>query len=316
MNAKDALARAVYTGNDVGSYTLQEVDRRIGERENALVTGIGTMDRYLEPVMAGELTFVLAYTSHGKTAFMQAWARNCVKQLHEQKDMKRVAVYISWETIVEELGLYDLAGMTGIDSRDAWHGRINAAEREKLALAAFKRAAMPLWVIGYSLKRRREIRLTIPVVSDALREMEELWQVRPAIIFVDYLQQVAAENPGEERRSQIMRIVDGLQMLARDCGCPVVAGSQAGRQVLAREFMLPEIGDGQESSRQEQDADKVISLWYPCKTKMIGERIDELALDVTEDLMVMGIRKQRHAASGQVFPVRFDPAHNTFTSWT
>jgi hypothetical protein len=49
---------------------------------------------------------------------------------------------------------------------------------------------------------------------------------------------------------------------------------------------------------------------------MIGERIDELALDVTEDLMVMGIRKQRHAASGQVFPVRFDPAHNTFTSWT
>lgn len=311
------VIRAVYTSNDVATYTMDEIDRRIAEKEQALTTGIGTMDRYMEPVMPGELTFVLAYTSHGKTAFMQHWARQCTKQLQAQSDLKRLVVYVSWETIVEELGLYDIAGLTGIGSALAWHGRVTPDERERLAQAAFKRAAMPLWVIGYSFKRRRELRLTMPILSDALKAMEETWDARPAIIFVDYLQTVTPENPGEDRRMQIMRIVDGLQMIARDCGCPVVAGSQAGRQVLARDFMLPEVGDGQESSRQEQDADKVIALWYPCKTLPEGADVPGMGmpLKVTPELMIAGIRKQRHAASGQVFPMRFDAARNTFTSW-
>jgi hypothetical protein len=86
---------------------------------------------------------------------------------------------------------------------------------------------------------------------------------------------------------------------------------------LARDFKLPEIGDAQESSRAEQDADKVLALWYPCKTEPLGTRMAALGgVEVSDELMVMGIRKQRHAASGQVFPLRFDAARNIFTSWS
>lgn len=150
-------------------------------------------------------------------------------------------------------------------------------------------------------------------VSKGLESIENLYQLKPAVVFIDYLQDIDPENPRDDRRLQIMRDVGAIRQLSRDCACPVIVGCQAGRQVLGRDMKLPEIGDGQETSKIEQSADKVLSLWYPCKTEPEGS--DVLGEMVTPELMIMGIRKQRHAPSGQVFPVRFDAARNTFTSW-
>ena len=310
------VLRLAHTPNDVGLYTVDEVDRRVISRPFSLQTGIPTVDGYMKPVMPGEVIFVEAFTSNGKTAFMQFWSRSIVKQLDKRPTTKDVVVYVSWETLVEELGLYDLCGMTGIDASAAWYGNITKQEQADLRLAACQRACMPIWVLGHSLKRRREqTDLTLSAVRKALFQMEETYNVRPAIIFLDYLQIITPETGGEDRRIQVMRSVDAIQRMARDCGAPVVVGCQAGRQVMGREFKLPEIGDGQETSRIEQDADKVLALWYPCKSESMGAMIIPLNLAVSERLMVMGIRKQRHAASGQVFPLDFDAAHNTFATW-
>lgn len=311
------VIRSVYTPNDVASYTLDTLEARRDGRGKALATGIGTLDRHMRPVMPGEITFVSAYTSNGKTAFMQFWARQIVRQLQARPDLTDVVVYISWETIVEELGLYDLCGMTGVDGTAAWYGDVTDEEMAALRVAAMRRAGMPLWVMGHSLKRRRELpALTMDVVYEALTTVEQRWGLRPAIVFLDYVQRIDPADWRNDRRVQVLKVVDAIQRLARDCGAPVVVGCQAGRQVLEREFKLPEIGDAQESSRIEQDADKVLSLWYPCKSEPMGATIRELGdLEVSERLMVMGIRKQRHAASGQVFPVDFDAARNTFASW-
>jgi replicative DNA helicase len=312
----NAILRTVYGPNDVATYTMDEIVRRRKEKHYALGTGVGTIDHYMRPVMPGETIFVLAHTSNGKTSFMQFWARQVVGQLQRRETADEVVVYISWETLVEELGLYDLCGMTGIDGTSAWYGDVTDPEVERLRVASMRRAGMPLWVMGDSLKRRRELDgISMPVVSDAMKRLETEWGIRPAIIFLDYLQKITPENWKEDRRIQVLRNCDHIYQLARDCGCPVIVGSQAGREVMGRDFKLPEIGDGQETSRQEQDADKVLSLWYPCKSEPLGSEIPELDVEVTKDLMVMGIRKQRHAESGQVFPLRFDAARNVFASW-
>lgn len=316
MVTDSRIARSIYTPNDVANYTIEEVERRRKNKDRVVDTGVSMIDRYVKSVLPGEVTFILAHTSNGKTSFMQFWARQAVKRLQDREDeIKEVAVFITWETLVEELGLYDLCGLTGVDASDAWYGDITNEDVARLRSAAIRRSAMPLWVIGYSLKRRRELRLTMDVVSDSLEELETAWGFRPAIIFVDFIQKITMRDPRMDRRIAVLENVDAIQDLARDCGCPVVVGCQAGRQVMERRFKLPEIGDGQETSRIEQDADKVLSLWYPCKSEPLGSVVEGLDVEVDENLMIMGVRKQRRAASGQVFPLYFDPARNVFTSW-
>ena len=313
---KTTVLQSVYTPTDVANYTMDVIDARLLSRRYALRSGAGMLDTHMKPVLPGEVINVLAYTSHGKTAFMQSWARNVIRQLQTRDTIDEMVVYLTWETLVEELGLYDLAAMTGIDSSDAWYGDLRDEQVNQLRTAAMKRTAMPLWVMGYSLKRRKESgSFTMKVVSEGLRSVEDNYGLRPAIIFVDYLQTIDPLNPAQERRIQVLRNVDALKQLARQCGCPVVNGVQAGRDCLTREFKLPEIGDGQETSRSEQDADKVIALWYPCKTEVDGAVVQELDIRVDDRLMIFGIRKQRHAASGQIFPLHFDPETNTFTDW-
>jgi replicative DNA helicase len=310
------MLQHLYTGPDVSSYTLEITEQRRKSKAPLLRTGIATLDHYMRPWLPGELIFVLAFTSHGKTSLMQAMTRNVVKQLQDHEVEDQIAVYASWETLVEELGLYDLASMTGVDGALAWYGQHSEKDAEKLQVAGMRRAGMPLWVLGHSLKRRRlEKPMTVEAIDETLRVMEDQYGVRPAVIFVDYLQIIAAADPRVDRRLQIMQNVDALRELGRHAAAPVVVGCQAGRQVMERKFKLPEIGDGQESSRIEQDADKVLALWYPSKTEHIGDHIDALDMSVTEDLMIMGIRKQRHGPSGATFPLRFDPNHNTFTTW-
>jgi len=266
-------------------------------------------------VLPGEMVFVTAFTGNGKTAFMQYWARQVVRQLQERATMDEIVVYITWETLVEELGLYDLCGVTGIDAGSAWYGDVTQEEVTQLRVAAMKRASMPLWIVGDSLKRRRTGSLTMKDVSESLRVVEQEHGLKPAIIFVDYIQIVPPLNQRDDMRVQVLKNVDLIRQLARDCGAPIIAGCQAGRQVLARDFKLPEVGDGQETSRIEQNADKVLALWYPCNSEPIGSHVEEVSAIVDERLMIMGIRKQRHAPSGQIFALDFDAPRNTFASW-
>ncbi len=314
MQNRDAVAKAIYTPNDIANYAIERVEHQIANKDRVVTLGVDTIDRYVKPVLPGDVTFILAHTSNGKTSFMQFWARQAVKRLQE-RETNEVVVYITWETVVEELGLYDLCGMTGIDASSAWYGDITQADVARLRSVAIRRAAMPLWVIGYSLRRRREVRLTMDVVKTALEQLELEWGFKPAIIFIDYIQKITLRDARQQRRVAIMENVDAIQEMARDSGCPIVVACQAGRQVMERDFKLPQIGDGQETSRIEQDADKVLSLWYPCKSEPMDSILQGLDVPVTKELMVMGVRKQRRAESGAVFPLRFDPAHNTFSSW-
>lgn len=312
----EELLQYLHTSNDVARYTIELIEQRKGQQDSKFRSGIAPLDRHMNPWLPGELIFVLAYTSHGKTSLLQAMTRNVVKQLQSRDIQDRVAIYASWETLVEELGLYDLASMTGIEGTQAWYGDYTAEQAVKLQQAAMKRAAMPLWVLGYSIRRKRLSRpMTIPNIGEALHIMEEEYGMRPAAIFVDYLQIIKPERAYPDKRIEILNIVDSLRDLARNTCAPVIVACQAGRQVLRREFKLPDIGDGAETARIEQDADKVLAMWYACKTEPVGTRLPVLNIEVDDNLMIMGIHKQRHGASGKVFPVYFDPARNIFGEW-
>jgi replicative DNA helicase len=312
------LMHSVHSPTDISNYTMEIVTTRQTNKHLALHTGVGTLDRYMRPVLPGEVIVVQANTGQGKTSFMQIWARAVVKQLQERQNKTDIVVYLSYETLVEEMGLYDLAAMTGLDSSDVWHGDITDGQFLSLKSAAMRRTSMPLWIIGRSMKRKRQYDLPLSKVQDALHLLEDREGLTPAIIFLDYIQAAPMENKSIDRRVAVIEIADKIKELAMTCGCPVIAAAQAKVEEFQKEGVkLPGTYGAQESSRVAQDADKVISLWYPKATEGLGStiKLGQNAYEVTRDLLIIGIRKQRHAEAGQVFPVRFDPARSTMTSW-
>ncbi len=127
----------------------------------------------------------------------------------------------------------------------------------------------------------------------------------------DYLQRIDSKE--SDMMLRVLTNVDKAKMLAQMMGCPVFLGVQAGRQSLQRDFKLPTLSDAQHSSRIEQDADKVLSLWIPSKTEPIGKMLSPMRIQCTRDLLIVGIRKQRGSKSGQVIPLKVDWARNDIT---
>lgn len=306
------LANTVYTPRQVGQYTYDVIAARQDTGKVRPSTGIGTLDTVVHAMLPGELCVVLANTSNYKTGFMSFWARQVAERITPKpaSEPAEMVIYVSWETAVEELGAMDFARATGLSGSHIWHDSLDLDEMNLLHAASKQRERLPIWIIGHSITRRhKRVPLTIARIGEALDAVESHWQRSPAIIFLDHLQEIDTAK-GEDRREKVLNNVEGAKQLARDLACPVVLGVQAGRQCLEREWKLPELGDGQETSRIEQVADKVLALWLPAKTEQPGAVLANTGWTVDDHLLVVGVRKQRFGESGKALPLHVDFATN------
>ncbi len=73
---------------------------------------------------------------------------------------------------------------------------------------------------------------------------------------------------------------------------------------------IPQLNDGQESSGIEQVADKMFGLWRPWKTHEHYSTITLFGhtLEVTPDLFIMKMNKQRGDDGDKIFILYFDMA--------
>lgn len=307
-----ALSR-IFTSTQIATMAVESIKDRASGMTYRLMTGVSTLDRILIPFFPGELVSVLARTSNYKTGFMSFLARQFSGQLLDMDpdwQKREVVFYVSWETSEEELSAYDIASISGLDATRLWRGEISQDEMLRAVDAGLKRAAQPIWHIGHSLARRKQReRLTLPYVHEALMACEDEMGVRVRAIFLDYLQEIDPSE-GDNLREKTMDSIERSKQLARDMGCPVFLGVQAGRQVDERDFKLPQVQDAQESSRLEQASDKLIALWLPRNHLAIGELVPKTDWPVTANLLILGLRKQRMAESGQILPLAIDFVHN------
>jgi replicative DNA helicase len=306
------LASSVYTPRQVGQYTYDVIASRQDAGKVRPNTGISSLDQVVHALLPGELCVVLAYTGNYKTGFMSFWARRVAERIENRPDgdPAEMVVYASWETAVEELGAMDFARTTGLSGAHIWHDSLDIGEMQTLQKASKHREALPIWIIGHSITRRQKrVPLTLKRIGDALDAVETHWQRTPAIMYLDHLQEIDT-GPGEDRREKVLRNVEGAKQLARELACPVVLGVQAGRQCMERGWKLPELSDGQETSRIEQVADKVLALWLPAKTEAPGTMLENTGWTVTPNMLVLGVRKQRFGESGAALYLRVDFATN------
>ena len=315
---EQAVQDIVYSPNDVGNLVIKTIADRKAQPGTGVRLGIPSVDKNLLPLRPGDLVTVTGRPSNYKSGLMTYWARHVAKSLaNDDTQSNKVVVYVTWEMAIEEIGIYDLAASSGLVSSELFQGRCSDDELETLKVAAFKRAMTPIWLIGHSIERRKKRpSLTLSNVAKALNYIEDMVGLSPAIIFLDYLQQMEAERKStsfgdETRRMDIFDNVRRCKDMALAMACPVVVGVQAGRQVDAKDWKLPGMGDQQESSNIEQTADKMISVWYPKMTEPIGEPLIKCPeLIVNENLLIMALVKQRGGPAGMQYKLYVDPQHN------
>jgi replicative DNA helicase len=316
-NITDAQIRDVlFTPNDASRLALQTIEQRRSEKGIGIRFGVKCVDEYMIPLRPGELVGVLGMTSNYKTGTMQFWARQAAEQVEREGIENRVVVYVTWEQAVEEVVALDLAASCGLSATDLFMGKVTDEAMGSLRIGAMKRAIKPLWIVGHSISEgKARPALTLSNLYSALKMMRDVHKLSPYAIFLDYLQQIEPED-GQDRRMQVFYNVYKCKDMSLEMGCPVVLGSQAGRQAYESNWGIPPITSSLESSNFEHTCDKIFGVWLPIKNYEAGEIIKakvpggDQQLEVSENLLVMKQLKQKFGPAGRWWPLYVDPAKN------
>lgn len=309
----------LYAPQQVGELAMAEVRSCIEWANRGVRMGFASADAIIKPLRPGNLCIIQAYTSNYKTGYMMNWARRLAQGIKDHGDDNNIVIYVSWEDSVEEVGLYDLAYDTGIDATDIQAGQLNDDAIAKLELAAFKRGTMPLWFIGNSMANRKaQTRLTMAQTEAILGWIEKEMALRPMAVFLDYLNRIQPETVkswGDNRRTDIMELTYRASDLAYKLGCPIIMGAQSNRVSNERGWKLPQKWDAMESSSIEQYSQLMLSLWLPALTEPVGTFLKgpdgkPTDIKVTQNLLIMGVNKQKRGPAGGWLPLYVDPARN------
>jgi len=307
--------KTVFNPQEASNLAIESINDRRNEKQG-LKIGLPTIDNYLIPMRKSQLIGVMGYTSHYKSGFMSFVANKAIGQLEDEND---VIIYVSWEQSVEEQIILDIARTSFIDAGDIYRGKVSDLDFETLARSAVLRASKPLWIIGHSeAGEKRRPRLTMTDMANALVYLTEKEMRKPKLIVLDYLQRINRDDASTgDMRGGFMEIVDRAKDMAIAFACPVILGTQAKRDVIDRKWKQPIISDAQETSNFEQSCDVIFSTWFPKNTEPIGSTIGpggNLEYEVTENLLLIQLLKQKQGQAPILFPMFVKPATNEMYS--
>lgn len=133
---------------------------------------------------------------------------------------------------------------------------------------------------------------------------------KPAVVFVDYLQQMSAKGAGN-KHLEIAKITDAFKQIAITQNICIVALAQLSRSVESRGGdKRPILSDLRESGNIEQDADGVVFIYRP---EYYGFETDEEG-NSTQALAELDIAKFRGGVPG-VVKTQFIGQYGKFVDW-
>lgn len=290
--------------------TLEDLKQHKG---GGVKTNIPSLDAVMLPFRPAELIVVMGYTSWYKSGFMNWLLKSAISQATSQE----ICIKVTWEDSVEEETIKWISSDAEVSISTLVKGEIS--DWTAIMNSYKNRIATPLWIVGHSNKQSAESsssrpRMTMTDVTQAIdyirnEATDNKYKIK--MIALDYLQRIRPDaSDGNNKREQMMEAVNKAKDLAISFGCPVLLGVQAKREVLDREYKLPRLDDGLETSNIEQSSDKIISLWYPIKTDPAGKLIESVKTRVTQNLLICGLLKQKMGAAPVVLPLFVNPEKN------
>jgi replicative DNA helicase len=282
------MRRPAVSMSDVIKTTLQQLEAIHGKEGGitGVPSGFSRLDEYTSGWQRSDLIIVAARPSMGKTAFSLTCARNAA--LHPQNPTG-VAIF-SLEMGAEQLAQRLLTSEARIDAQAARTGRMKDHDWQKLARAAGRLSAAPIFIDDTP-------GLSVLELRAKCRRLKAEHDI--GLIIVDYMQlmQGTPNSRQANREQEIAHISRSLKSLAKELNVPVVALSQLSRAVESRGGdKRPQLSDLRESGSIEQDADVVCFIY---RAERYGITVDESG-NSTEGLADVIIGKQRNGPIGSV----------------
>lgn len=277
--------------------------------------GVPAIDERVVPFHPGDLISIIGRPGSAKTSLLIYLARREAHRIQEAAEEGSCVVYVTWEQSVPELeAMLEADRETPLDDI-AW-GR---ADIDRLITKGQHRSGLPVWIIGMGLKgadlERQEMTpdvvfQAVEMLADGSLHGEDV-KLKPTLMCFDYVQLIPPDKGGWQKWERVYEAVNACKRLAIRVGCPVVIAAQAGRMVDSFKDKMPQLGSGQMSSAIEQASDKVFGVSRPITFEEKPEVVtgaDGRVYEVTENLLVMRLLKQRMASPTGRFYLYFNPA--------
>ena len=271
--------------------------------------GIEALDKIILPARPGEVIVICGRPGSGKTSLLARQAKRKAQEIAARgAQYDECVMYVSWEEHAEQLEVYFAADKDYTTSDFHWcRVPIETVKRK-----GNKRAAFPLWMIGYSrrhiLKQTQD--LTLSLVLEAVESMVYTYKKapKPVLLCFDYAQLIPPERSRQSYRLELKDVMQSITHLSLRIGCPVFIAVQAGRQVdNYTPLQIPGMRDAQEGSSIEQFCKLFLGVSRPWKWAEHHKtiRVGNYDLEVTPDLFLLGMTKQRGEDGDRIFPMRF-----------
>lgn len=313
-----ADSQTVFSPQQLSTRAMRQLQKRRETGDMGIVSGIPDLDNLFGPLIPGELIGVLGNTSNYKTGLMMHYARQAQAQILARKlDDKEIVVYCTWEQTIEEHTMVEFAHMSGVDSFKMSKGQITDDEWDKVLGAAARYAEGNMWMMGRSIASRgMDILMDIDNLFRELARVEKDYGVKPGLIVIDYLQLIDVGGGNSDLRMAYIDAIRKIKSMSISLVCPIMLGSQANKEVVKQKWAMPGPGDSMETAAFGHACDKLLSVWMPKTTMAEGEKLESKkypGVTVNDNLLVIGLGKQRFGPASKMVMVNVYPATNTIT---
>ena len=298
-------------------HVLKDILSREVDRLEELATGsavvTGTPSGFTEfdaitgGFQPGNLIILAARPGMGKSGFVANIAE------HVAVKERRPVAFFSLEMTDAELAQRLIAKRARIPSDKLRKGKVGEREWAKVLKVCNEIEGAPLWIdessdLGLLDLRAKARRLHAQEKSAGNGGL--------ALIVIDYIQLMRAEDPRVNRVEQVGQMSRGLKILARELKVPVIALSQLSRAPEQRtgRDKRPILSDLRESGNLEQDADLVAFIYREDYYKNFNDgEVDDEERARLENIAELIVRKNRNGPIDTVqlvFRQEFASFHN------
>lgn len=237
---------------------LGEVTQRVTQRAGdayqsgqpafGLTTGLSPLDEIMGRMLAGDLIFLIASQSDGKSALAAQIA--CYNALAGHP-----VLYFQFEMSGEQMGARAVAARSGVSVRKINEGQFDAFEYGEIDRAERELRDVPFYLVDTD---KAEEDLTVRQIQALARAVQR--ESGLSLLVIDQLDKIKPEGRHRDRFERMAEITRDLNRLAKALQVPVLVLAQRTRGAQRRDDPTPDILDADAPSI-ERDAEVVIALW-------------------------------------------------------
>jgi replicative DNA helicase len=233
----------IYLGDTIDNTIVQIKERVKNPGIQGISTGFPTIDKDTTGYCPGELWYIGARPSQGKTTFLH-------KSLLESAMNNISVLLINREMYLNSINERLLSMISRVPFFNIRSGYLSEIELEKLEKSSKFLQSIPFYIDNNWTGDENYL-------FSMIRKYHQLKKVR--IIGVDYIQLLAPRS--DDSLQELGRLSRNLKLLAGELGLTIVILSQLNRKVEERTEKRPQMHDLRQAGYLEEDGDYMVGLY-------------------------------------------------------